>query len=274
MTVHVACAAVGRYVGRSAALLHALGEGVEVHYLHGPDLTRRARRRLEASAGGAVRFHPARDEALPVVGEFTQAMWFRLQLPELVEADRVIYLDVDTLPLTGLEELFTTDLGDARLGAVTNVVLAGHVAHVRGLGLDDGEYFNSGVLLLDLAALRREGAMDEVRAAARSRAGRPGWPDQDALNLVLGPHRLALHPRWNAMNALWAFPERADEALGRRAADEARADPAIRHFEGPGGNKPWARGSGSPHADVWRAHRRAARWSNRRRTALIATRRM
>jgi lipopolysaccharide biosynthesis glycosyltransferase len=259
MTVRVACAAVGRYVGRSAALLHALGDGVEVHYLHGPGLTRRARRRLEASADGAISFHAARDEGLPVVGDFTQAMWFRLQLPELVDADRVIYLDVDTLPLTGLGELFATDLGDSWLGAVTNIVLADHVAHVHGLGLDAGEYFNSGVLLLDLAALRREGAMDEVRAVARSRAGRPGWPDQDALNLVLGRNRHMLHPRWNAMNALWAFPERADEALGRQAAAEARADPAIRHFEGPGDNKPWARRPRMPHADAWRAHRRAAR---------------
>lgn len=255
MTLHVACAAVGRYVVHAGALLHALAPyDVEIHYLHGDGLSARSRRRLAATAPGKVAFHAARDEGLPVLGAFTQAMWFRLQLPELVDADRVLHLDADTLPLGDPAPLAALDLAGGWVGAVDNVLQPDHVGHVRSLGLDPAAYFNSGVLLLDLAALRGSGAMDDVRAVARSRAGARGWPDQDALNLVLGPHRTALHPRWNAMNALWAFP---DLTVGADF-DEARAAPAIRHFEGPGANKPWARGSRTPHAAAWRAHRRAS----------------
>lgn len=260
MTVHVACAAHGRYVVHSGALLASLGAEAHVHYLHGPELGARSRRRLAASARGGVSFcevDPRRVADLPVRGPFTHAMWFRLLAPELIEAERVLYLDVDTLVLGDLRELWATDLAGAWVGAVTNVVQPDHRFHLGELGVAARDYFNSGVLLLDLQALRAAGAMAEVRAAARARAELPGWPDQDALNLVLGPHRAALHPRWNAMNALWTIAD-AGELLGTGAVREAREQPGIRHFEGPDANKPWRRGSDVAHRDAWRACRRAS----------------
>ena len=73
---------------------------------------------------------------------------------------------------------------------------------------------------------------------ARRNADRLEWRDQDTLNVVLGHRRLALHPRWNAMNAVLNFPQSAD-VFGAEAVEEARRNPAIRHFEGPAQNKPW-----------------------------------
>lgn len=266
MTVHVACAPRGRYVAHCAALAHSLvaarGTGeVCLHVLHGPDLTRRGRRRLERATGGRALFHPVADAqvaGLPVAGYFTAAMWYRILLPDLLEEPRVLYLDVDTLVLAALDDLWQTPLEGAYLGAVTNVFQPDHRFHAGDLGIALADYFNSGVLLLDLDALRRDGCAAGVREVALARAGLRGWPDQDALNLVLGARRVPLHPRFNAMNALFEMPE-ADAVFGREPAEQARQAPAIRHFEGPAANKPWRRGAQSPHAEQWRSHRRAAR---------------
>ncbi len=272
MSIEIACAAHGAYVPRSAAMLHSAlshagPSGARVHYLHAPDLSRRVRLRLEAmvaETGGTIAFHPIAPErvaGLPVLGGFTEAMWYRILLPELVEeADRVLYLDVDTLVLDALDDLWATDLVGAPVAAVTNVLQPDHRFHVADLGLRAEDYFNSGVLLLSLEALRLQNAAAALRDAALARAGQRGWPDQDALNLVLGHRRVALHPRWNAMNVLWDLAAEADAAFGAQTAAEAREHPAIRHFEGPAANKPWSRSYRRPDREEWRAHQRATPW--------------
>jgi lipopolysaccharide biosynthesis glycosyltransferase len=264
VTGHIAVAARGRYVRHSATLLGSLGAqaagvDLQIHYLHA-GLSRRVRRHLERAAGEPIAFHDVPEQrvaGLPVHGYFTSAMWYRLLLDELVDADRVLYLDVDTLAIGALAPLLATDLSGAYLAAVTNVFQPDHLFHAADLGIAAERYFNSGVLLLHLAAIREDGCMDRVRQVAAERADLRGWPDQDALNLVLGERRVALHPRWNAMNALWR-PE-AEQVFGAAATAEARQAPAIRHFEGPADNKPWARASRPPGAELWRAQRRQIR---------------
>lgn len=268
----VSCAVRGDYVPHSAALLHSVygagaGHDVRVHYLHGPGLRRASRRRLARlaeRAGGSIRFwevHEDRVAGLPVHGYFTSAMWYRILLPELLgDSERVLYLDVDTLALAPIAPLWEVDLSGALVGAVTNVFEAWRgTEHTDALGLAQDAYFNSGVLLLNLDEMRRSGTEAELRRVAAERAEHLLWPDQDVLNLVLGPRRVALHPRWNAMNSVMLFDNAAD-VFGAEAVAAARAEPAIRHFEGPGANKPWNQDSVIAHRDAYWAHRRATPW--------------
>ena len=268
----VSCAVRGAYVRHSAALLHSLyatetEHEVCVHYLHDAGLPRAARRRLErvaAKGGGSVRFWEVAEERvadLRVHGYFTSAMWYRVLLPELLaDRPRVLYLDVDTLALAPIAPLWDVDLDGALVAAVTNVFEAWRgTEHTDALGLEQRDYFNSGVLLFNLDEMRRSDTVAELRRVAAERADDLLWPDQDVLNLVLGPRRVALAPRWNAMNSVMLF-DNAAEVFGAEAVEEARRDPAIRHFEGPGANKPWEKGSTTPHRDAYHAHLRATPW--------------
>ncbi len=200
----VSCAVQGSYVPHSAAMLHSVltateGHAVRVHYLHGPGLRRRDRRRLAGMVGelgGELRLHEIAEERiadLPVSDYFTSAMWYRVLLPELLpDAERVLYLDVDTLALDSIAPLWDVDLSGALLAAVTNVFMSWQ-AHrpVKDLGLSGPEvYFNSGVLLMNLEAMRAEDTAAAVRAYAVGNDLE--WPDQDALNVVLGARRVAL----------------------------------------------------------------------------------
>jgi lipopolysaccharide biosynthesis glycosyltransferase len=271
----VSCAVRGDYVPHSAALLHSVyaagaGHEVRVHYLHGPELRRASRRRLErlaGRAGGSIHFWEiadARVAGLRVHGYFTEAMWYRILLPELLgDRERVLYLDVDTLALAPIAPLWEIDLAGALVGAVTNVFEEWRgTEHTDALGLSQEQYFNSGVLLLNLDEMRRSDTVSELRAVAAERAADLLWPDQDVLNLVLGPRRVALHPRWNAMNSVMLFDNAAD-VFGAEAVEEARRHPAIRHFEGPGANKPWVKGSATAHREAYWSHRRATPWRRR-----------
>lgn len=273
-TLHVACAAEGAYDAHSAAMLHSLLTnggplGVHVHYLHGPAFPARSLTRLERMVSGlggafsAYEVAPDRTARLPVVAEFTVAMWFRILLPELLaDIDRVLYLDVDTLVLDDLEPLWRTDLSGSCVGAVTNVFMPHHRHRPAQLGLAEETYFNSGVLLMHLDAMRSGGCAQAIEDAAAAGGAAFEWPDQDALNVVLGARRTPLHPRWNAMNSL-RLPQAA-EVFGADVAREALDRPGIRHFEGPGQNKPWNRGSAPADQALYLTHRRRTPWPGRR----------
>ena len=270
--MHVACAADGAYVPHCAAMLHSVldqrgGRQLSVHYLHGPGLetsSRDAVARMVEGGSAAITFHEVPEAVvadLPVQGYFTPAMWYRILAPELLsELDRVLYLDADIIALDSLAPLWDMDLDGAIVAAVTNVLEPQHAKRPRQLGLPESQqYFNTGVLLMDLTAMRREGSTAALCDYARRSGEELIWPDQDAYNVVLGARRLELHPRWNCMNSFWLF-EASVAAFGSRAVAEARTNPAVRHFEGPGLNKPWHYMCDRPLRDAYLVHRRQTPW--------------
>lgn len=251
---------------------------VDVHvFWEGPDA---ARRRIERSlpAGAATfRWIPAdldrfRSFALPP--GLTAMAFARILIPDVFSeaTDRVLYLDADTLVLDELDLLWRTELGEAVVGAVVDAPLhsvggrpPGPWADaarcddpvVRGTldyctGVWDrvppvADYFNSGVLLIDLPRWRREAISERAIAWLGENPTTP-FCDQDALNVACDGKWMRLDRRWNDQDHLLV-------PVDARAEDER---PGIVHFITT--NKPW-----SPRSH----HRRsAALWDDyRRRTA-------
>ncbi len=270
--IHVACAARIDYVPHSAAMLHSVlaqhaGDVVEVHYLCGGDLTDRDRAKLtELVEGGGGRISFLRVDAIRVEGLRTRSFlpashWYRIFLPELLpDLERLIYLDADLIARRPLSELWSTDLDDNHVAAVTNVFQRHEMIRAADLGLPGLDaYFNSGVMLMDLERLRQDDLASAVLTYARANHDRLAWPEQDALNVVIGSSRVPLHPRWNCMNSVLNFPWSVD-TFGRATVAEAERDPAIRHFEGPGANKPWHYLCDVPMRDLYFEHRRETPW--------------
>lgn len=270
--MRVVCAVEGEaHVHHCAAMLHSLlGEHppatIRIEYLHGGDTSARGRKRLAAMVarlGGEIAFHDVPERwlsGLPVKGFTGKATWYRLFLDRLLpDADRVLYLDLDLVVLQSLEQLWRTPLHDHVLAAVTNVPTFYDRAYTERAELGGDRYFNAGVLLLDLACVRREGIGEQLRALALQHAARMSWRDQDALNELLHARRLPLHPRWNCMNSIMNFGWAADYFDAAELA-EARRDPAIRHFEGPAENKPWHLLGDREGLALYRKHRSHTPW--------------
>lgn len=268
---HVACAVVGDFLPHAAAMLASLIENggephLVVHLLHDESVPAPDRERLAGMlAAHGVPLHclpidDARIAGLPTERFNGRGSWFRVFLPELLpDVDRLLYLDVDLLVLGPIVALREVDLSSSYLGAVTNVFVTdhGHIPEALGLA-GPGSYFNAGVLIMNLAAMRRDDSARQVLEYGRT-AEELFWPDQDALNVVLGESRVHLHPRWNCMNSVMSFPQ-SIEVFGKESVDEARRSPAIRHFEGPLLNKPWHYLADSDMQQLYLRHRRATPW--------------
>lgn len=196
-----------------------------------------------------LRVHPLDPEplaALPkALGGTHSNAYGLLFLPSLVAAmtERVIALDADILVRHDLTGLWTTDLGDHTVGAVrdSNVCWLANplngLAHWRELGLDGPmPYFNSGVLLIDVARWNRLDITSKSLEFLRKHGATVRFADQDALNATLAHSWLPLHPRWNFL-ADSALTKWAPAAVSIRGWEEAHADPAIVHYAGS--VKPW-----------------------------------
>ena len=196
--------------------------------------------------------------------------------------ERILYVDCDAVVMDSLHPLWEIDLQGFQVGAVRNVFETHHLHRPQQLGLRGPEtYFNSGVLLLNLREMRATGATETLLAEGRSRGADLEWPDQDTLNIVFEDRWLPLHPRWNVMNSM--RHARSENLFDPGQVAEARRRPGIRHFEGPGDNKPWHYGCVRDDRDVYVFHRAQTPWpryrlegspSSLRRVARAARRRI
>lgn len=248
--VHLACAANTAYLPWCASMLHSAltngGARLTVHFMHPEDLPEAMLRRLGCFVedhGGV--FLPAcvnqsTVESLPGTWYFPKIIWYRSFLPTLrPQLDRVLYLDCDTLVVDRLLPLWETNLDDAYVAAVRNLIDPALATRHHALGIAPEQiYFNSGVLLMNLAAMRRDHCLERLLAHAERYHGQSPWPDQDSLNYVLGPKSVDLHPRWNCQNSFFYWPQ-AERIFGKSILSQALAQPGILHFEGPPETKPW-----------------------------------
>jgi lipopolysaccharide biosynthesis glycosyltransferase len=77
--------------------------------------------------------------------------------------------------------------------------------------------------------------------------------------VALAPKCRFVHPRWNCQNSLFFWPE-AREVFGDATVDEAIANPAILHFEGPELAKPWHYLCEHPLREQFWTHVRQTPW--------------
>lgn len=186
--------------------------------------------------------------ALPVDETITRAAHLRLFLDEiLADFDRAVYLDSDISPLADVMPLMALEPRSAPVAAAYDLHLIVEMSYRDRLGME-GAYFNSGVLALDLKAIRSERVFERARRYATTHADRCRMHDQDALNAVLDGNWQVLDWRWNAMNYLSTLMP---------------SEPFIRHFSG---YKPWTKrkvGVERRYIDQWRTDLTESPWSGR-----------
>lgn len=233
---------------------------VEVYILH-DGFDDKLRRRVAAGAMDLkvtwvpVKMGGLHDVEMP--SYLGTAALLRLLLPSLLpgSVERVLYLDADVLVRKELDELWATDLGGRSSGAVRDAVIpwAGSPRSLpwRELNMSPkAPYFNSGVLLMDLAAWRERDVAGRAFAALRRQPMLYG--DQCGLNAVGPDDILQMDPRWN-LQVGHLEPDRSSAWLveRREVLAAALADPAIVHFNtGPLG-RPWRSGCAHPWRREW-----------------------
>jgi lipopolysaccharide biosynthesis glycosyltransferase len=275
-TLHIACAADGKYLPHCAAMLASVfavdaPAKILVHFMHSPGMDRAARDQLYnwiREQGAEANFIAIPDEAvadLPRIPSIPQIMWYRVLLPILLpQLERILYLDADIVAMSSLLPLWETPLEGQWLAAVDNVMEPHVRKHPVELGLSsENDYFNSGVLLFNLKQMRADDCTAGILEFARNPKMRLSWPDQDALNIVLASRRVHLHPRWNCQNTLF-FCAHGEHTFGRQTMQEAVSAPSLLHFEGYALTKPWNYMCTHPHRDLYWKFRAKTPWPQKR----------
>ncbi len=135
---------------------------------------------------------------------FTLTIYFRLFIPAMFpQYDKGIYIDSDVILQGDLSELFDTDIGDNYLGACTDLSIQQIpelIHYIRdAIGVAPMEYINSGVLLMNLKALRQAKLEERFLELLQQYHLDCVAPDQDYLNALCAGKIYYLDPAWDAM---------------------------------------------------------------------------
>lgn len=178
--------------------------------------------------------------------------YYRLIIPEIMpNYHKILYLDCDMVADHDVAELYDFDLNGAVIGAAKDIDVAGQLNlnqnnwqtyATETLGLDSPyDYFQAGVLILDLDGLRRTMSSEDMIQMALTHSYR--CHDQDILNIVCKNKVTYLPQQWNTlmdwqevgrsrMDILKMAPRQLYEAY-----TQARKRPYLIHFAGY--QKPW-----------------------------------
>ena len=186
-----------------------------------------------------IRVDDALFQGAPVTRQYPREMYYRLLASHFLpnQIKRVLYLDPDILVINPLRPLWETDLQGKLFAAAAHTgvtELANSVNQLR-LGTEQ-DYYNSGVLLMDLETGRREIVPQKIFQYVEQHRKELILPDQDILNALYSEKILPLE------DVLWNYDARnySNYLLrsgGRYDLRWVMEHTAILHFCGK--EKPW-----------------------------------
>jgi lipopolysaccharide biosynthesis glycosyltransferase len=257
--IHLLCAADARYGGYAGIMLASVlranpGESFDIHLLS-DGMRAGDRRKLSALVARAGSRLSVYDVAARLTGysdgvgnHLSRAAYARLLIADLLPAalSRILYLDCDIICTGALRPLWHLAETTPLLGAVPD--RTGERWKAR-LGLPaEAAYFNSGVLLINLAAWRERDIAGQIIAWMNGNPDKLALADQDAINACLWAEITPLPDCWNLQIGLDSGPLPA-----------ARLNDAVLlHYTSA--HKPWRfrfRGLG---AEIFLSHKRQSPW--------------
>ena len=213
-------------------------------YIAHSELTGKAEENLKCSfMHGRVSLHFIKIDnnffnGFPESNRYPKEIYYRLRAADFSPdyLDRVLYLDVDTLVLKPLDELYYMDFEDNYFIACTHIKKVLAKFNELRLGLDKGAaYINTGVLLMNLELLRNYNVKEQVQEIAKTKT--LFLPDQDIISILYGNHiKLIDFQIYNLSDCMVLLNNWQG---GNETINEAwiREHTVILHFCGK--NKPW-----------------------------------
>ena len=174
---------------------------------------------------------------LPLSHHFSRASYFRLYVASILPSNisSVVYLDLDTVAVSSIRHLFELKM-NLPLAAIDHMSPQNAF---RMFGERSGNYFQSGVLVIDLDIWRAEDVEQRFAKILREEKNRILWLDQDILNI-------AFEGRWQRLPLWFNVCNHV-----RKEIDEKVVESNVRLVHLDGGGKPWKFYSFEAHAKCW-----------------------
>ncbi len=130
-------------------------------------------------------------------------VYFRLLLSELLPntIDRVLFLDADTLVTGSLLEFVDIKFGDNYIAAIRDSAedWGNNIQSLKAIGIPIDDYFNAGVMLVNLKLWRLESISTKLIDTANEYMDRISWWDQDILNIYFLNRWYHFDSKYNAL---------------------------------------------------------------------------
>lgn len=163
------------------------------------------------------------------------ATYYRLVLPSLLpDVSKVIYIDCDLLVLDDVLKLWEISLNGCNAAAAAAKITPEQKLRI-GLS-PENRYFNAGVMVYDLAAMRASGDEALFREIYETSMEKLKYPDQDILNIAYRGRYKLLPLKWNLTTSVYRNPVNP-QLYSEEDTFEAIRHPGIVHFTGV--HKPW-----------------------------------
>lgn len=188
----------------------------------------------------------------PITKQYPQEMYYRLLAPVILpdSLDKVLYLDPDILVINPVRPLWEIDLKDCVFAAASHTGVFDVMNEVNRVRLGkEHDYFNSGVMLMDLEKARELIRPEEIFNCVRDHAAELLLPDQDVFNYLYGSYTLQID------DEIWNYDARYFSAYRIRSNGTCNMDWVMQntvflHFCGK--QKPWKASHSSRFSSLYK----------------------
>lgn len=194
---------------------------------------------------------------------FPKSIYYRFLLPDLIKEDKVLYLDCDIIVTENIRALWNTDITGYACAAVEDQCGDDITIHNR-IGLYK-EYFNSGVLLMNLEYWRNNKISKRLIDFIYENPETCHFPDQDAMNIVLNGKVLFIDYKYNYQELFYwdksLLQLHKDKWHKLKYTNEDKL-PTIIHYSTS--FKPWYKGCRHPLKDIFIKYKEMSPWKGHR----------
>ncbi len=139
---------------------------------------------------------------LPKCHHIPVESYYRFKLfSSLPDLDKVLYLDSDMVVLGDVGEIFNINIDNYYAGMVIDAVKnLGTIISDAKIKLQmpiESEYFNAGVMLVNLAKCREYNIGQQLFEWAKNNISKLTWADQDVINVVMNGYIKELPEKYN-----------------------------------------------------------------------------
>lgn len=197
-----------------------------------------------------VPIEPSQCATFPTLANGT-ATYHRLYIPEVIDADKALYLDCDMIVLGSLRELYDTVL-DVDTPCAMVVDQNADLPFLKNVIHTHGTYFNAGMILMNLVYWRQHQVSQRIFDYISSRGQDQIMHDQGGINHVLENRIKEISYAYN-YQAGW-FSNSVNWSLSHDRFDEiytCSMNPVVVHFNDTTLGRPWLDGCRHPLRDKY-----------------------
>ncbi len=205
---------------------------------------------------------------LPVssTGRHIKSVYAKIFFGRITDADRILYIDSDTVVVSSIKELWQTEMGECAIGGVQTINTP---LERSKIGLSkDALVMNDGIALMDLRSWRENKFEKKCIDFIHQWDGNPPVLSEGTINAVCQGYIHKLKLRYNLTSHGVDFKSKEIELLTETSyytqaeINESVKHPCIIHYVSGFHKRPWCKGSTHPFRNEYIKYKQMSKWSD------------